>query len=87
MSHTFNPATQGVEAGGSGVQVYPWLYKELKANHVLHETLLQKAKTKVRILAVGRVLAYCVQSLALDSVNVVIQTRHQDSRGQALAAQ
>lgn len=56
VAHTFNPATQEVEAGGSGVQVYPWLFK-------VNLGYMRPCFQKVRILAVGRMLADYAQSL------------------------
>lgn len=62
-ARSFNPTTKEVDPE---VQGYPWLYWEFRANLGYITHYFKKPKTKVRILAVGRVLACCVQSPELN---------------------
>lgn len=58
-ARSFNPTTKEVDLG---VQGYPWLYREFRANLGYVTLCFKEPKSKVRILAAGEMLAHGVQS-------------------------
>lgn len=77
LAHIYNPSTQEIEAGGSGVQGHPQLHSELKARKVyIVIVILVIVIIIITIIIIGAEIAWLLRALDVlaEELNLIPST-------------